>query len=659
MHATPPAGTSNWGTLTRLFTKGAQQGPGFDKSIPYFPKNENHFPLVRENGKHFHGEQIDRNRIVCCDMSTQWLMDNLLGKKPEDGTYQGADINLLGGKPAYESYAGTNVAEHVAPNSKDIYTAALREASVQICDNDQLGKHLSDKFAEMELADQTKAGCFFESANHSMAIALKIKIKDGVKRYVVNVYDPHMSATHVRLAVDEPLNQSTLDKLTAKELLGEKHYSAYFGESRTSCLAFIDQAQLAEIVDKADQGEPILSELVSSKKASIDFPIETLDATHIFHMLSQGCDQNLQELMPKFKQLQETDPQKLCNLVLAGTEVGGYGLGHAINSGQTKSISVWLAMFKLVPVDAKMTLLTQACNGVLRDALADGNIKAMKAMKEILLEVDADQRGALLKALTADGLEQAFREGNLDAVRAYGELWKSVSPESPQLFELAEQASEASLKQVSPQDKAGTVQTFVEFLKYVSPSQRVDLLNRFGKPYATKALECGNVPAFQQYTKLLNSMPAEDRLKLLVDSDPKDRDSLTASLIKAEQIDGRKNMFFKLKTFFKSLLNLCVSKTPGALERYVSMVNKAIPEADRATIKGSNDERLKLLFLGDKDEDGLIFKAFGSASISEQGKYLEMLEEFHLHNDFIAAMAKHNNLVSDDTEFIKRGEVPQ
>ncbi len=128
------------------------------------------------------------------------------------------------------------------------------------------------------------------------------------------------------------------------------------------------------------------------------------------------------------------------------------------------------------------------------------------------------------------------------------------------------------------------------------------------------------------------------------------------SIIKSEEIPGRKNLFLKLKTFFKALLNLTAFKTPGAFSEYVGMLKVAIPETDGTKINKTEDERRKLLFWGNKDERALIANAFGPASSQDKEGYLEALEKFDLTDDFVASMAKHNNLVSDDIEIIERGK---
>ncbi len=519
-----PPGTSHSRSLHRQFNQTGEPGAKFDKNIPYFPAKYGR--PVSENCTRRHDDQDEATRIVCSNLSTQWLIDN-----------------LRDGKVDYARYQGEEIADHVRSDSLDIYQAALRAAKIKVSDNDQIGKHLVDKFAEMESGGKTRAGCFLHSAKHAMALALKIKTIDGVKKYVVTFYDPNATNSHVRLELDPPLHESTLAHLSTIDLLGRTNNNFYFGESNTCSLAFIDQDQMADIVTKAEKEEPILTEPMESKSAECDFTVDTINPTHILHLLYQGCDQNLQDLMPLFQQLQQTNPQKLIDLVVASPSDRHYGLAQALTSKKEKSISAWTAMFKLVPDEEKTAVLQKACQSVLATVLETGNVEAIKIMKAILLEVPPNQRGALLQSLTQEGLELALQSDQVGAIEAYGELMELVPPGSKELFQILETASGAGLTDALKDGKPRNIEAFGKLLKFVSPQQRFDLLARFGKAHTATALKFGQFTSYDQYVKLLDSVPAGDRRNLLMPDNPEEVEKIRCPSLNQRKSLAEKTCF--------------------------------------------------------------------------------------------------------------------
>jgi hypothetical protein len=400
-----------------------------------------------------------------------------------------------------------------------------------------------------------------------------------------------MTGTHTRFAQKEVLDPFDLTRLSTKDLLGEDRDADYFGPSNTSCLAVFDTGQLTGIIDALEGDAPPLAEPPTSKAAVIDFTIDTINSTHIFHLLSQGCDQTLLELKPLFEHLQKTDSQKLLRLALARSTDKDFGLCYALHMGHAKAIEVFKELLMTVPVEKRASLLQRATQNGLALALQSGHADAVLAYAELIeLVPEGEDRLALLMAISPEGITLAMQNGHAPAIRACATLMQALTPE-----------------------------------------HRAILLTKIAGEGTTLALRNGHMDALIEYAKILTSIPAHNRLALLIPGDPTQRDALIESLRDAKSS--------QIRTFLQILLKFSALNTPGALVEYVNLVREAIPDDAREGLKNTpTDNRLQFLFAGAQDE-GLIVSAFDSAAAQDKEALLNMWQEFGLTDSFVLAMS--------------------
>lgn len=627
-------------SLLRKFDPTSRSDSTFDKSVPYVPTKYGSYD-VNENYKYFFK---DGSLIVCRHLGMMWLIDQ-----------------LLNGKVDYDLYRGGNIPKNIRQDVEKIFKLILMEAEIALIDNDVIGQHFGDIFLHMEATGKSETGGFLLSVTHAMSLVFTIgNDKKGVKKYVIVFYEPNATGTHVRIAHKEFLNLSKLGSLSTKNLLGEYRDDFYFRDSNTSLLAIFDKEQLKNIVDKIDRGIPMQSHQIASKSATVDFTIDTINSAHVFHLLIQGCDKTLEDLVPMFEHIKKSDPHKLARLVSAEVNCQYFGLYFAMVAGQDRVVTAYLKLFKLVPEKLRVGLLERATEQAIRSTLNDGYGDVIRAFRGFFLLVPSKMRASFLVKVTNDGMAMALRKGHVDAIGAFKELLELVPPTErgavlakvtvngivlaleggqaeaikafKDLFELTlpkertvilAKATANGIAFALHKGQADAIKAFKELFKLIPPEERTKLLTKATANGIALALKKGHVDAIKAFKELFELIPQTERADLLMSASEigiahalqqGQADAISAFRELVELITKEKQAALLDKVTDIGIAVALRNAHFGALKEYIKLV-ECIPIGQRLIFCVSVDTRKRQL----------LFAEFKSAKPENQKAFLNIL----------------------------------
>ena len=109
------------------------------------------------------------------------------------------------------------IAANVSSDTEAKYNHLLAHAKeARLFHNRDFGKTLVQQLAAMAAGNEASRLILLISTDHAMSVRLKIKEKDGKPPYVVELFDPNHTTSHVRIASD---SLSTFETLTLENLI--------------------------------------------------------------------------------------------------------------------------------------------------------------------------------------------------------------------------------------------------------------------------------------------------------------------------------------------------------------------------------------------------------------------------------------------------------
>ncbi|MES2771596.1 MAG: ShET2/EspL2 family type III secretion system effector toxin [Pseudomonadota bacterium] len=182
-------------------------------AVPYFSEKRN---ILNLNGKALFLEGDSKGeKIVCRHLTILWL----------------ALIKAHKGKVPYAEVFSTTkaIAENMPLEVQEDFRKLIDQSLENyLIENDRFGSLLQKLFLKMESQPESQEGlrtlglCII-SPTHAMGCLLKIKGSGSSRRYVVNFYDPNVTACHSRLSLPDAVffKTKTLKDFLRRNAVGE------------------------------------------------------------------------------------------------------------------------------------------------------------------------------------------------------------------------------------------------------------------------------------------------------------------------------------------------------------------------------------------------------------------------------------------------------
>ena len=484
------------------------------------------------------------------------------------------------------------IAIQVSYNTEAKYSHLLAHAT-EAClfHNRDFGKTLVQQFAAMATEGEASRLILLTSTGHAMSVGLKRKVKDGKLHYVVELFDPNLTTSHVRIASD---SLSTLETLTLENLIdGAALYKQYYPEPDGLSMMFVrPPPQEEQAMTGPAQGA------VESRTLTSSIEDKEINATALWHMLGNGFAGDLRRLKGEIASRPETER---IELLAAKDARNTPGLFIALQEGHADAIKAFGELLLLVPEDQRAALLAAKDARNLPGlfiALQEGRVDAIKAFGELLLMVPEDQRAALLAAKDArnlPGLFIALREGRADAIRVFGELLLMVPAEQRAGLLAAKSAKgKSGLAAALEAGKLEALEQYVEIVKKTAPAlsarERAALLKDIRQSHAVQIF--GVWFNFSHYEALQKEHPDfhlrfQEMENALLPLTPKEVRSIISSLSMALQ-QGRAD----------------------AIEALVKLLNRVPPEQRAALLAAKDARNIPGLYTALEDGYADAIKAF-------------------------------------------------
>ena len=317
---------------------------------------------------------------------------------------------------------------HVSRDTEAKHNHLLAHAKeARLFHNRDFGKALVQQLEAMTAKGEAFRLILLTSADHAMSVGLKHKEKAGKPPYVVELFDPNRTTSHVRIASD---NLSTLGTLTLENLIdgadldnvidGADLYNDYYPKPDSLSMMFVrPPPQEEQAMTGPVQG------VVENRTLTSSIEDKEINATALFHMLKNGFAGDLRRLKGEIASRPE---KERIELLEAKNAKGNPGLYFALQEGHADTIRAFGELLSLVPKDQRAKLLeakdARKLPGLYM-ALQEGHADAIKAFGELLLLVPEDQRAELLEAKDINGvpgLSKAVQHKHTDAIKAFVEL---------------------------------------------------------------------------------------------------------------------------------------------------------------------------------------------------------------------------------------------
>ena len=428
---------------------------------------------------------------------------------------------------------------HVSRDTEAKYDHLIAHATeARLFHNRDFGKTLVQQLAAMAAEGEASRLILLTSINHAMGLGLKRKEKDGKPPYVVELFDPNRTTSHVRIASD---SLSTLETLTLENLIdGAALYKQYYPEPDGLSMMFVrPPPQEEQAMTGMAQG------VVENRTLTSSIEDKEINATALWHMLTHGFAGDLRRLKGEIASRPETERIALLEAKDARNIPG---LFIALQKGHADAIRAFGELLLMVPEEQRAKLLAAKDARNLPGlfiALKEGRADAIKAFGELLPLVPAEQRAALLAAKSAkgkSGLAAALEAGKLEALEQYVEIVKKTAPA------LSAQDRAALLKDIRQSHAVQIFGVWFNFSHYEAlKKENPDFHLRFQEmenallPPTPKevgsitsglsmALQQGRADAIEALVKLLNRVPPEQRAALLAAKDTRNIPGLYTAL---------------------------------------------------------------------------------------------------------------------------------
>jgi hypothetical protein len=357
---------------------------------------------------------------------------------------------------------------------KRVSNVLTHAAEVHLINNSKLFSFIAAQLEAMEKNGESARQILWNSTNHIMDLGLRIKYKNGKKIYVIKLYDPNSTTSHVRSALS---SLEAVEALTLNQILsGDDLIKIYWPEGKGLSTMTVRPPE-EEISAYAQR--PVGA--AAGRRLTSALPPEEVDGTAIWHMLDNGFSGDLRSLKKEIAGRPESELS-----ALLGTRAGPRGTP-----------------------------------GLCR-ALKNGHADVIRAFGEIVAMVPQELRGDLLACKTSDGtpgLAIALSNGYADAIRAFGEIVAMV-PEKLRGDLLTCKISDGTpgLAMALQQGHAGAIEAFGKSLSLLPDNLRKDIVackDKNGIPGFSFALEAGNKEAILAYGELLKTILPPQRAPLL------------------------------------------------------------------------------------------------------------------------------------------------
>lgn len=352
------------GEYHRLLSTGEPELVSLAKEMPYYSEKPGRVNTENLNGQVPFTDPppaVEPN-IFCRHLAIAWLFD----------------IETTG-KPDYVAFNDRNKLPLVVTKELEglLVTLQNHAPGAQIQPIDRWGRFVAEQFESLAGAGGTKRLLVY-SSQHAMGAELKVKPGPLGPRYVLNFYDPNVTAAHRRAASD---STTSFETLQLKDFLrGTAALPAYFrDEGSVLTVPVPRRSELLALQQNATPLEP---------DRRITGPLRQLDAGLLLHLARGGYTGTLHDLKPQMLALAQKEPQKMHRFMLGGEA-------------------------------AEVTPLYLAMQG--------GNPHTVHALGDIILALPADDetRTKMLAAQRqqgACGLVMAMQDGAAPVVRAYGAM---------------------------------------------------------------------------------------------------------------------------------------------------------------------------------------------------------------------------------------------
>jgi ShET2 enterotoxin, N-terminal region len=339
-------------------------------------------------------------------------------------------------------------------NIHEAYHKSIREADPgckHVVSSQGLGAYLHSLAKALEGAHQgggpSEVNCLLLTADHSMAIHVQRKHKDGVDYFAAKLFDPNVTASYKRAVALHP-----------EDLSG---------------LQLQDMLVHPEVINSyAPPGQPVPMVAVcldNRVHASIDRSSTAATPGNMDVALCNGVPDEVRAM------LRSASPETHFDLLQAKSSLTGIpGLNRALQDGHTDTVRVFMECVGALqlPDDKKLELLVaKRPDGVpgLSMALQKGHADTVSTFVEsiVALKLSDHDKIELLAAKRADGkpgLFMAFQEGQTEAVTEFVErVLASELPDDQKLNLLVakEPTGNTGLQRARANAHSETVNAFV------------------------------------------------------------------------------------------------------------------------------------------------------------------------------------------------------
>ncbi|EFV6008183.1 type III secretion system effector OspD3, partial [Shigella flexneri] len=339
--------------------------------------------------------------IVCRHLASYWI----------------AQFNKSSGHVDYHHFAFPDEIKNyvsVSEEEKAINVPAI----IYFVENGSWGDIIFYIFNEMIFHSEKSRALEISTSNHNMALGLKIKETKNGGDFVIQLYDPNHTATHLRAEFNK-FNLAKIKKLTVDNFLDEKHQKCY-GLISDGMSIFVDR------------------HTPTSMSSIIRWPDNLLHPKVIYHAMRMGLTELIQKVT-RVVQLSDLSDNTLELLLAAKNDDGLSGLLLALQNGHSDTILAYGELLETsgLNLDKTVELLTAEGMGGrisgLSQALQNGHAETIKTygrlLKKRAINIEYNKLKNLLTAYYYDevhrqipGLMFALQNGHADAIRAYGEL---------------------------------------------------------------------------------------------------------------------------------------------------------------------------------------------------------------------------------------------
>jgi ankyrin repeat protein len=401
-----------------------------------------------------------------------------------------------------------------------------------LIDNRKLSSFIAAQLETMDKNGEPARQIVWNSTNHAMDLALRIKSKNGEKRYVIKHYDPNFTTSHVRIALS---SLEAVEALTLKQILSKDNLIKHYWPEGKGLSTMTVRPPEEEIFAYAQRP----AGAVAGRKLISTLPPGDIDATAIWHMLTFGFSGDLRSLKSEIAGRPVSKLRALLGTP-AGIEKGAPGLYMALQNGHADAVRAFGEIVAMLPKELRGDLLAcKRANGTsgLFMALQNGHAETVRAFGEIVAMLPEELRGDLLACKDADrtpGLYMALQKGHAEAVRAFGES-VAMLPEKLQgnLLTCKRADRTPGLSLALQKGHADAVRAFGEIIATLPDELQGDLLackDADRTPGLYMALQEGHAEAVRAFGEIVAKLHEELRGDLLACKDDDETPGLYMAL---------------------------------------------------------------------------------------------------------------------------------